>query len=145
MGSARGGDHPAAEQDDRTTPADTCPDVITVAVPAHGVLVATSDLHLPPHATEISTRTADALVERLGEAPVHTVVLVGDILEVLGFPDAGPGAILDAHPHFVDALGAVIAAGGQVVYVVVPDDIDSYSLQLFPQFGASLSYWTFVP
>ncbi len=33
----------------------------------------------------------------------------------------------------------------QVVYVVVPDDIDSYSLQLFPQFGASLSYWTFVP
>ncbi|MEO7422630.1 MAG: phosphatidylglycerol lysyltransferase domain-containing protein [Ornithinibacter sp.] len=124
MGSARGGDHPAAERGDRPTPAQICLDVLSVVVPVHGVLVATSDLHLPPLATELSTRTTDALVERIGAAPVHTVVLVGDVLELLGFPDAGPGEVLDAHPRLVDALGAVIAEGGQVVYVVGNHDGD---------------------
>ncbi|MEO5609130.1 MAG: phosphatidylglycerol lysyltransferase domain-containing protein [Ornithinibacter sp.] len=103
---------------DPPTPSETCPDELTVVVPAHGVLVATSDLHLPPSASELFTRTTDALVERLERAPVHTVLLVGDILELLAFPNSGPGEVLDAHPRFVDALAAVIAAGGQVVYVV---------------------------
>ncbi|MEO6019912.1 MAG: phosphatidylglycerol lysyltransferase domain-containing protein [Knoellia sp.] len=124
MGSAPGRGHPAAGMDDRLTPSQTCPSVLSVVVPTGGVLVAVSDLHLPPRATEISTRTTDALSERLAAAPVHTVVLAGDILELLGFPDTGPGQILDAHPRFVDALGAVLDAGGQVVYVVGNHDGD---------------------
>ncbi len=38
-----------------------------------------------------------------------------------------------------------VAFQTQVVYVVVPDAIDSYSLQLYPNFGASPVYWTFTP
>jgi lysyl-tRNA synthetase class 2 len=124
MGFDGGADHPVSGTQDSPLPSKACPDVVTVLVPTDHVLVAVSDLHLPPRATEISTRTTDALSERLAAAPVHTVVLVGDILELLGFPGAGPGQVLDAHPRFVEALAAVVASGGQVVYVVGNHDGD---------------------
>ena len=32
----------------------------------------------------------------------------------------------------------------QVVYIVLPENVDSYSLQLYPNLGASPVYWTFT-
>lgn len=123
------GDEARSEAGDVTATSDALdrplvPDLVEALVPVGGLVVVASDLHLPPRETDTSTRAVDTLTARLDREQVHTVVLAGDILEVLAFPDAGPGQVLDSHPQLVQALQAVGAGGGQVVYVLGNHDGD---------------------
>lgn len=103
----------------------TVPDLIEVSVPTGATMMVVSDLHLPDRATLASGRAVEVLTERLVDGePVHTLVLDGDILELLAFAEAGPGQILDAHPALVRALSQVSADGGQVIYVLGNHDGD---------------------
>jgi glycosyltransferase involved in cell wall biosynthesis/UDP-2,3-diacylglucosamine pyrophosphatase LpxH len=99
-------------------------DLLEVAIAPGSVVVVASDLHLPPARTEVSARCCETLVRRLSEASTTTVVLAGDVLELLGFPGATAAEILRAHEDLSAALLAVTARGGQVVYAIGNHDGD---------------------
>jgi UDP-2,3-diacylglucosamine pyrophosphatase LpxH len=91
-------------------------DLLDVQVPADGTVLAVSDLHLPPRRTEVSVRSCEVLARRLSaETGPVTVVLVGDIIELLGFPQATAAEILREHETLCAALLAVPQRGGQVI------------------------------
>jgi UDP-2,3-diacylglucosamine pyrophosphatase LpxH len=100
-------------------------DLLDVAVPEGGTVLIASDLHLPPERTDVSGRSCAALVARLTEldGPL-TVVLAGDIAELLGFSEATATDILRAHDDLCAALLAVSARGGQVIYTIGNHDGD---------------------
>jgi UDP-2,3-diacylglucosamine pyrophosphatase LpxH len=106
-------------------PRPDIPDLLEVAVPPAGKVFAVSDLHLPPVRTEVSGRSCRTLARQLAalDGPV-TVVLAGDVVELLGFPEATATDILRAHEDLCAALLAVIARGGQVIYPIGNHDGD---------------------
>jgi UDP-2,3-diacylglucosamine pyrophosphatase LpxH len=102
-------------------------DLLDVPVAAGGTVVAISDLHLPPERTTVSGRCAEMLSGRLAaqaEAGNLTVVLAGDIVEMLAYPGAAAHDILEAHADLCQALARVIERGGQVIYTVGNHDGD---------------------
>jgi UDP-2,3-diacylglucosamine pyrophosphatase LpxH len=104
-------------------------DLLDVAVPEGGTVLVASDLHLPPERTDVSGRSCAALVARLTElngppAVPLTVVLAGDIAELLGFSEATVTDILRAHEDLCAALLAVTERGGQVIYTIGNHDGD---------------------
>src|ERR1700728_1056974 len=101
-------------------------DLLEVAVPPDGTVVTISDLHLPPVRTEVSGRSCQTLARHLSaQTEAHlTVVLAGDVIELLGFPEATATDILRAHEDLCAALAAVTARGGQVIYTIGNHDGD---------------------
>jgi len=100
-------------------------DQLDVTVPPGGKVIALSDLHLPPERTAVSGRCCAVLAQRLATETVPlTVVLAGDIVEMLAFPGITATDILEAHPELCDALATVIERGGQVIYTVGNHDGD---------------------
>jgi UDP-2,3-diacylglucosamine pyrophosphatase LpxH len=100
-------------------------DLLDVAIPASGTVVVFSDLHLPPERTDVSGRSCRTLAERLNADPGPlTVVLAGDVIELLGFSEATATEILRAHDDLCGALLAVAERGGQVIYVIGNHDGD---------------------
>jgi UDP-2,3-diacylglucosamine pyrophosphatase LpxH len=104
------------------------PDVaerLDVTVPPGGKVIALSDLHLPPERTAVSGRCCAVLARQLAaEAAPLTVVLAGDIVEMLAFPGVTATDILEAHQELCVALATVIERGGQVIYTVGNHDGD---------------------
>jgi len=100
-------------------------DLLDVAVPPGGKVIVASDLHLPPERTDVSGRSCATLVRRLCDAagPL-TVILAGDVVELLGFSEATATDILRAHEDLCTALRGVIERGGQVVYIIGNHDGD---------------------
>lgn len=100
-------------------------DRLDVVIAPGGKVVAISDLHLPPERTTVSGRTCEVLARRLtAEAEPLTVVLAGDIVEMLAFPGRSAADVLDAHDDLCRALATVTQRGGQVVYTVGNHDGD---------------------
>jgi UDP-2,3-diacylglucosamine pyrophosphatase LpxH len=100
-------------------------DLLEVAIPPDAKVIAVSDLHLPPVRTEVSGRSCQMLVRHLAaEAGPLTVVLAGDVVELLGFPEATATDILRAHEDLCEALLTVSARGGQVIYPIGNHDGD---------------------
>ncbi|MBO0802270.1 MAG: metallophosphoesterase [Nocardiopsaceae bacterium] len=100
-------------------------DRLDVLVPPGGTVIALSDLHLPPERTAVSGRCCEVITRRLAdEAAPLTVLLAGDIVEMLAYPDASAADVLTAHQDLCDALRAVTARGGQVVYVIGNHDVN---------------------
>ena len=104
------------------------PDVaeqLDVPVPPGGKVIAISDLHLPPERTVVSGRCCEVLSRQLtAETAPLTVVLAGDIVEMLAFPGTTAADILQAHDDLCQALAAVPGRGGQVIYTVGNHDGD---------------------
>src|SRR6202034_3842611 len=104
------------------------PDVaerLDVPVLPGGKIVAISDLHLPPERSTVSGRCCEVIAQRLAaETAPLTVVLAGDIVEMLAFPGATAGEILQAHDDLCAALATVTERGGQVIYTVGNHDGD---------------------
>jgi UDP-2,3-diacylglucosamine pyrophosphatase LpxH len=100
-------------------------DLMDVRIPTGGRVLAISDLHLPPRRSNVSARSCAMLAARLAEVsgPV-TVVLGGDIIELLGFPQATAAEILREHEDLCTALAGVTARGGRVVYAIGNHDSD---------------------
>jgi UDP-2,3-diacylglucosamine pyrophosphatase LpxH len=106
-------------------PRPDVPELRDVVVPDGGHVVAVSDLHLPPERTSVSARCCELLSRRLNAQPgAVTVVLAGDIVELLAFPEATAADILGAHDDLCAALKAVTERGGQVIYVIGNHDGD---------------------
>jgi UDP-2,3-diacylglucosamine pyrophosphatase LpxH len=100
-------------------------DLLEVDIPPAGKVIVASDLHLPPVRTDVSGRCCETLARRLdGEDGPLTVVLAGDVVELLGFPDATATDILRAHEDLCAALTGVTARGGQVIYAIGNHDGD---------------------
>ena len=80
------------------------PDLIRLEVGQGGRVVVVSDLHLPPVASDVSTRAAGELAELLdGFGEPGILVIAGDGFELLAAaPDVA--GILDAHPQFTAAV-----------------------------------------
>src|SRR5215472_1710996 len=112
----------------RTVMASPRPDVaerLDVIVPPDGEVIALSDLHLPPERTTVSGRCCEIIARRLdSQAGPLTVVLAGDIVEMLAFPGATADGILRAHDDLCRALAAVTERGGQVIYTIGNHDGD---------------------
>jgi UDP-2,3-diacylglucosamine pyrophosphatase LpxH len=108
-----------------SSPRPEVPDLLEVVIPPDGKVITVSDLHLPPVRTVVSGRSCQTLASHLAaeDGPV-TVVLAGDVVELLGFPEATATDILRAHEDLCAALLAVIADGGQVVYAIGNHDGD---------------------
>jgi UDP-2,3-diacylglucosamine pyrophosphatase LpxH len=107
------------------SPRSDVADVLDVSVQPGGRVIALSDLHLPPERTSVSGRCCEVISRRLAaESAPLTVVLAGDIVEMLAFPGIGASTILEAHQDLCDALSAVIDRGGQVIYTVGNHDGD---------------------
>ncbi len=107
------------------SPQPDVPDLLDVQVPAGATVLAVSDLHLPPRRTEVSGRSCEVLARRLAaETGPVTVVLAGDVLELLGFPQATAAEILREHDTLCAALLAVTGRGGQVIYAAGNHDGD---------------------
>ncbi len=101
------------------TPKPDVAELLDVQVPSGGLVLAVSDLHLPPQRTEVSGRSCQILAARLSaEAGPLTVVLAGDVIELLGFPEATAAEILREHEDLCSALTAVVQRGGQVIYAI---------------------------
>ena len=80
-------------------------DLLEVDVPPGGKVITVSDLHLPPVRTDVSGRSCETLARHLdGETGPLTVVLAGDVVELLGFPEATATDILRAHEDLCAAL-----------------------------------------
>lgn len=106
-------------------PRPEIPDLLEVAVPPGGKVITVSDLHLPPVRTDVSGRSCETLARHLTEEPgTLTVVLAGDVVELLGFPEATATDIMRAHDDLCAALLAVTARGGQVIYAIGNHDGD---------------------
>jgi UDP-2,3-diacylglucosamine pyrophosphatase LpxH len=100
-------------------------DLLEVAIPPENKVVAVSDLHLPPVRTTVSGRSCQTLARHLAaETGPLTVVFVGDVVELLGSPGSTATDILRAHEDLCEALMAVTARGGQVVYAIGNHDSD---------------------
>jgi UDP-2,3-diacylglucosamine pyrophosphatase LpxH len=100
-------------------------DRLDVPVTPGAKVIAISDLHLPPERTTVSGRTCEVLARRLTAEPSPlTVVLAGDIVEMLAYPGRSAADVLDAHDDLCLALATVIERGGQVVYTVGNHDGD---------------------
>src|SRR6185437_10459806 len=66
-------------------------DRLDVTVAPGGKVIAISDLHLPPERTTVSGRSCEVLARRIAAEPEPvTVVLAGDIVEMLATPAARP-------------------------------------------------------
>jgi UDP-2,3-diacylglucosamine pyrophosphatase LpxH len=100
-------------------------DRLDVAVQPGGKVIAISDLHLPPERTMVSGRCCEVLARRLKAEPSPlTVVLAGDIVEMLAYPGVTAADVLEAHDDLCRALAGVTEAGGQVIYTVGNHDGD---------------------
>jgi UDP-2,3-diacylglucosamine pyrophosphatase LpxH len=100
-------------------------DRLDVTVEPGGKVVAISDLHLPPERTTVSGRSCEVIARRLAaETAPLTVVLAGDIVEMLSFPGRTAADVLGAHDDLCGALARVIERGGQVIYTVGNHDGD---------------------
>src|SRR5215472_16586652 len=100
-------------------------DRLDVTVAPGGKVVAISDLHLPPERTTVSGRSCEVIARRLAaETAPLTVVLAGDIVEMLSFPGRTAADVLGAHDDLCHALAQVTERGGQVVYTVGNHDGD---------------------
>jgi UDP-2,3-diacylglucosamine pyrophosphatase LpxH len=101
-------------------------ELIDVPVATGGTVIAISDLHLPPVRTAVSGRCAEMLSGRLAAQAGEdlTVVLAGDVVEMLGNPGTNANTILEAHADLCAALTEVTERGGQVVYTVGNHDGD---------------------
>ena len=100
-------------------------DRLDVPVAPGAKVIAISDLHLPPERTTVSGRTCEVIARRLAaEAPPLTVVLAGDIVEMLAYPGRAAADVLDSHDDLCRALTMVIERGGQVIYTVGNHDGD---------------------
>ena len=100
-------------------------DRLDVTVEPDGKVIAVSDLHLPPERSIVSGRCCEVLARKLAaETGTLTVVLVGDVVEMLANPGATARDILDAHDDLCRALAAVTERGGQVIYTVGNHDGD---------------------
>jgi UDP-2,3-diacylglucosamine pyrophosphatase LpxH len=100
-------------------------DRLEVTIVPEGTVIAISDLHLPPERTTVSGRTCAVLARRISAAPAPlTVVLAGDIVELLAHPGRAAAEVLDAHDDLCDALAGVTERGGQVIYTVGNHDGD---------------------
>ena len=100
-------------------------DLLEVGIPPGAKVIVASDLHLPPVRTDVSGRCCETLAARLDreDGPL-TVMLAGDVVELLGFPDATATDILRAHEDLCAALTGVTARGGQVIYAIGNHDGD---------------------
>jgi UDP-2,3-diacylglucosamine pyrophosphatase LpxH len=100
-------------------------DRLDVTLEAGAKVIAISDLHLPPERTTVSGRSCAILARRLAaETAPLTVVLAGDIVEMLAHPGRAAADVLDAHDDLCGALVMVIERGGQVIYTVGNHDGD---------------------
>ena len=100
-------------------------DLLKVDIPPGSKVITISDLHLPPDRTDVSGRSCEMLARHLdGETGPLIVVLAGDVVELLGFPEATATEILRAHEDLCAALAAVTARGGQVIYAIGNHDGD---------------------
>jgi UDP-2,3-diacylglucosamine pyrophosphatase LpxH len=100
-------------------------DRLDVSVQAGGKVIAISDLHLPPERTMVSGRCCEVLARRLHAEPSPlTVVLAGDIVEMLAHPGIAASDVLEAHDDLCGALAGVTEKGGQVIYTVGNHDGD---------------------
>jgi UDP-2,3-diacylglucosamine pyrophosphatase LpxH len=100
-------------------------DLLEVAIPPGGKVITVSDLHLPPARTDVSGRSCETLARFLAaEAGGLTVVLGGDVVELLGFPGSTVNDILRPHEDLCAALLDVTARGGQVIYAIGNHDGD---------------------
>ena len=100
-------------------------DRLDVTVAPGCKVVAISDLHLPPERTTVSGRSCEVIARRLAaETAPLTVVLAGDIVEMLSFPGRTAADVLGAHDDLCHALAQVIERGGQVIYTVGNHDGD---------------------
>src|SRR5579859_5038196 len=103
-------------------------DLLEVAIPPGGKVITVSDLHLPPSRTDVSGRSCQTLAQHLSaEAradPPPTVVLAGDVIELLGFPGSTVNDILRPHEDLCAALLEVTTRGGQVIYAIGNHDGD---------------------
>ena len=100
-------------------------ELLDVPIPPDGKVIAISDLHLPPERTVVSGRCCEVLSLRLAAEPGPlTVVLAGDIVEMLAFPGTTAAEILEAHDDLCLALASVTERGGQVIYTVGNHDGD---------------------
>ena len=100
-------------------------DRLDVTVQPGGKIIAVSDLHLPPERSIVSGRCCQVLARKMAaETGPLTVLLVGDVVEMLANPGASARDILDAHDDLCRALAAVTERGGQVIYTVGNHDGD---------------------
>ncbi len=100
-------------------------DLLDVPIEPGGKVIAISDLHLPPRRTAVSGRCCEVLASQLAaETGKLTVVLAGDIVEMLAYPGTTAADILDAHDDLCRALARVTERGGQVIYTVGNHDGD---------------------
>jgi UDP-2,3-diacylglucosamine pyrophosphatase LpxH len=100
-------------------------DRLDVTVEPGAKVIAISDLHLPPERTTVSGRSCEVLARRLAaETMPLTVVLAGDIVEMLAYPGRAAADVLDAHDDLCRALALVTERGGQVIYTVGNHDGD---------------------
>jgi UDP-2,3-diacylglucosamine pyrophosphatase LpxH len=108
--------------------ASSRPDVtdrLDVDVAPGGKVIAISDLHLPPERTTVSGRSCEIIARTLtAESAPLTVVLAGDIVEMLAYPGRAAADVLDAHDDLCRALATVTERGGQVIYTVGNHDGD---------------------
>jgi UDP-2,3-diacylglucosamine pyrophosphatase LpxH len=94
-------------------------DLMDVRIPTGGRVLVISDLHLPPRRSNVSARSCTMLAARMaGLSGPAAVVLAGDIIELLGFPQATAAEILREHEDLCAALTGVKARGGRVVYAI---------------------------
>jgi UDP-2,3-diacylglucosamine pyrophosphatase LpxH len=106
-------------------PSPEVADLLEVVVPSDGKVIAVSDLHLPPVRSDVSGRSCQTLARHLAaERGAVTVVLIGDVVELLGYPEATATDILRAHEDLCAALLTVTANGGQVIYAIGNHDGD---------------------
>jgi UDP-2,3-diacylglucosamine pyrophosphatase LpxH len=100
-------------------------DLLEVDIPPDGKVITVSDLHLPPVRTQVSGRCCETLARQLAaETGALTIVLAGDVVELLGFPGTTASDILRPHEDLCAALLDVTARGGQVVYTIGNHDGD---------------------
>jgi UDP-2,3-diacylglucosamine pyrophosphatase LpxH len=103
-------------------------DLLDVPVAPGGTVIAISDLHLPPERTSVSGRAAQMLSARIASAARSpgelTVVLAGDVVEMLAYPGVNANTTLEAHADLCAALASVTERGGQVIYTVGNHDGD---------------------
>jgi UDP-2,3-diacylglucosamine pyrophosphatase LpxH len=100
-------------------------DRLDVTVAPGGKVIAFSDLHLPPERSAVSGRSCEIITRRLAsETAPLTVVLAGDIVEMLAYPGRSAADVLDSHDDLCRALERVSERGGQVIYTVGNHDGD---------------------
>ena len=100
-------------------------DLLEVEVPPDVKVITVSDLHLPPVRTDVSGRSCEMLARHLAEEyGTPTVVLAGDVIELLGSPGSTATDILRPHEDLCAALLDVTARGGQVIYTIGNHDAD---------------------